>query len=96
MIFYTYIRTEGVRIFVIISLIQNEFSYGKSQIPHCSKPLSRTLYFSTVFFHTTSSKCILSLLEFELETTAPKHKTLRYSFAAYKHKVYALYRMEIR
>ena len=33
-IFYTYIRTERVRILVIISLILNEFSYGKAQIPH--------------------------------------------------------------
>ena len=33
-IFYTYIRTERERIFVIISLILNEFSYGKAQIPH--------------------------------------------------------------
>ena len=42
MIFYTYIRTELIRTFVIISLILNAFSYGKAQIPHrfCSKPLS--------------------------------------------------------
>ena len=32
--FYTYIRTERVSIFVIISLMLNEFSYGKAQIPH--------------------------------------------------------------
>ena len=31
---YTYIRTERVSIFVIISLMLNEFSYGKAQIPH--------------------------------------------------------------
>ena len=55
MIFYTYIRTERVRIFVIISLIislmLNEFSYGKAQIPHrfCSKPLSKR------FFHARCS-----------------------------------------
>ena len=34
MIFYTYIRTERIRIFAIISLILSEFSYGKAQIPH--------------------------------------------------------------
>ena len=32
--FYTYIRTERVSIFVIISLMLNEFSYRKAQIPH--------------------------------------------------------------
>ena len=32
--FYTYIRTERVSIFVIISLMLNEFSYRKVQIPH--------------------------------------------------------------
>ena len=41
MVFYTYIRAERIRKFVIISLILNAFSYGKGQIPHrfCSKPL---------------------------------------------------------
>ena len=34
-IFYTYIRTEWVRIFIIVSLILSEFSYGKVQILHC-------------------------------------------------------------
>ena len=50
-IFYTYIRTERVRIFVIISLMLNEFSYGKAQIPHrfCSKLLSKS------FFHARCS-----------------------------------------
>ena len=33
-IFYTYIRTELIRIFDIISVILNEFSYGKAEIPH--------------------------------------------------------------
>ena len=32
MIFYTYIWTEGVRKFIIISLILNKFSCGKAQI----------------------------------------------------------------
>ena len=32
--FYTYIRTERVSIFVIISLMLNDFSYRKAQIPH--------------------------------------------------------------
>ena len=32
-IFYTYIRTGRIRTFVIISLMLNEFSYGKAQIP---------------------------------------------------------------
>ena len=46
MIFYTYIRTERVKIFVIISLMLSGFSYGKAQIPHrfCSKPLSQRLF----------------------------------------------------
>ena len=33
MIFYTYIPIEHIRIFVIISLIINEFLYGEVQIP---------------------------------------------------------------
>ena len=33
--FYTYIRTEQIRIFVIISSILNDFSCGKAQILHC-------------------------------------------------------------
>ena len=36
MIFYTYIQIEWIRIFVIISLILNEFSYGKEQIADTS------------------------------------------------------------
>ena len=34
MIFYTYIPTNSVSIFISIYLILNEFSYGKAQIPH--------------------------------------------------------------
>ena len=34
MIFCTYIQAERVRMFVIISLILNEFSYGKAQTHH--------------------------------------------------------------
>ena len=43
---YTYIRTERVKIFVIISLMLNEFSYGKAQIPHrfCSRPLFKRCF----------------------------------------------------
>ena len=34
MVLYTYIWTEWIRISIIISLLLNEFSYGKAQIPH--------------------------------------------------------------
>ena len=39
----TYIRTERVRIFFIISLMLSEFSYGKAQVLNrfCSKPFSK-------------------------------------------------------
>ena len=33
-IYYTYIWTERIRIFVIISVILDEFSYGRAQIPY--------------------------------------------------------------
>ena len=51
-IFYTYIRTERVRTFVIIYLILNAFSYGKAQIPHsfCSKPLSKRCFHARCSF----------------------------------------------
>ena len=66
MTFYTYIRTERVSIFVIISLMLNEFSYRKAQIPHRLFVASRYLRdFSmhAVVFHTSSSKDRMSLLE---------------------------------
>ena len=51
-IFYTYIRTEWVRTFVIIYLILNAFSYDKVQIPHsfCSKPLSKRCFHARCSF----------------------------------------------
>ena len=51
-IFYTYIRTERVRTFVIISLILNAFSYGKAQIPHrfYGKPLSMRCFHARCSF----------------------------------------------
>ena len=51
-IFYSYIRTEPVRIFVIISLILNEFSYGKAQIPHgfLYQPLSKSCCYGRCIF----------------------------------------------
>ena len=66
MIFYTHIRTERVRTFVIISFILNEFSYGKAQIPHCLFVAIRYLIdvsMHAVFFHTISSKDRMSLLD---------------------------------
>ena len=52
MIFYSHIRTEGIRTFVIISLILNAFSYSKAQIPHrfCSKPLSMRCFHGNCSF----------------------------------------------
>ena len=52
MVFYTYIRTERIRKFVIISLILNAFSYGKAQIPHsfCRKPLSKRCFHARCSF----------------------------------------------
>ena len=43
-IFYTYIWIKWIRIFIIISLMHNGFSYGKAQIPHrfCSMPLFKS------------------------------------------------------
>ena len=55
MIFYTCIRTERVRVFVIVSLIPNEFSYGKEQLFIASRYL-RDVSKHAVFFYTTSSK----------------------------------------
>ena len=51
-VFYTYIRTERIRKFVIISLILNAFSYGKAQIPHrfSSKPLSMRCFHARCSF----------------------------------------------
>ena len=51
-IFYSYIRTEPIRIFVIISLILNEFSYGKAQIPHgfLYQPLSKSRCYGRCIF----------------------------------------------
>ena len=52
MIFYTYIRTERIRISVIIVVILNEFSYGRDILSlfvanRCLRAVSWTLYFST-------------------------------------------------
>ena len=33
-IFYNYSRTELIRIYINVSVIFNEFSYGNGQIPH--------------------------------------------------------------
>ena len=68
MIFYIYFRTEQVRIFVIISLILNAFSYGKAQIPHrffvaTDKHYLKDVPMHAVFFLTNSSKDRMSLLE---------------------------------
>ena len=51
-IFYSYIRTEPVRIFVMISLILDEFSYGKAQIPHgfLYQPLSKSCCYGRCIF----------------------------------------------
>ena len=51
-VFYTYIRTERIRNFVIISLIFNASSYGKAQIPHrfCSKLLSMRYFHACCSF----------------------------------------------
>ena len=54
-------------------LILSEFSYGKTQIPYRFFVASRYLrgvYMHAVFFHTTSSKDRMSLLEVVLKTTA--------------------------
>ena len=62
----TYIRTERIRIFVIISSILNECSYGKAQILHRGLVASNYLKdvsVNAVFFHSSSSKNFQSLLE---------------------------------
>ena len=58
MIFYTYIRTELIRIFVIISLLFNEFSYSKVQIPHrfCSSHYPGAVSMNAVNVYTTASE----------------------------------------
>ena len=48
-IFYTYIWTERVGVFVVISSVLDGFSYGKAQILHCAHHQEMflwTLYFS--------------------------------------------------
>ena len=48
----TYIRTERVRIFFIISIMLSEFSYGKAQILNrfCSKPFSKGCFHARCSF----------------------------------------------
>ena len=74
-----------------ISLILNEFSYGKVQIPHCfcSMPLSkRCLHACCIFPHNLKQRqkvfsggCA--------ENYNAKHEILQYSFVAYEDKVFA-------
>ena len=51
-IFCNYVQIERVGLFVIISLMLNEFSYGKMQILHhvSSKPLSKRCFYGGCIF----------------------------------------------
>ena len=98
MIFYTYIRTERLRTVVVISFVLNDIHTVRHRYPIAFVATRYLIDVSTraVFFHTTSSKDRMSLLEVVWKTTAHKHKTTQYSFVGYKDKVYALLRMKIR
>ena len=65
MIFYTYIWTERVRAFVIISLILNDIHSVRHKYPIAFVAIRYLIDVSirAVFFHTNSSKDRLSLLE---------------------------------
>ena len=64
-IFYTCSQTKRIRIFVIISLMLNEFSYSKVQIPHgfVASRYLRGVSMHAVVFHTNWSKDRKSLLK---------------------------------
>ena len=96
-IFCTYIRTERVRTFVIISLILSAFSYGKAQIPHrfCNKPLSKRYFHARCSFPHYLEQRQNVFARGCVENYSALHKTFQYSFVAYKDKVYALHRMKI-
>ena len=64
-IFYTYIRTERVRTFVIISFIPNDIHTVRHKYPIAFVAIRYLIDVSirAVFFHINSSKDRLSLLE---------------------------------
>ena len=80
MIFYTYIRKELVRIF-IISLILNEISYGKRQIPH---HYLRVVSIHAVSFPHNLEQRLKVFARGCVENCSALHKTLHYAFAAYE------------
>ena len=80
-IFYTYIWTERLRIFIITALILSEFSYGKAQIAFCSKLLSNSWFHGCCIFpHNLKQR------QKVVENNSAKNKTLKYWFAAYEDK----------